>query len=100
MLKSVSSIRIACVGCLHFSLFVPLQQYSEAHRQSAVTITAHLQQPVDSVQMAMLPTPITPFQLSDVPATAKLHMKRDDLTGMQMSGNKARLLDLPDDISA
>jgi hypothetical protein len=59
-----------------------------ANQHSVTGSNAHVQQPVDTVQMAMLPTPITPFQLSELPPGVCLHLKRDDLTGMQMSGNK------------
>ena len=73
-----------------------MHQYSvEPHLQSVEIASVDMQQPVDSVQMAMLPTPITPFELTDVPDDVKLHVKRDDLTGMQMSGNKARFEALP-----
>ena len=83
-------------AALLFARCADMHQYSvEPHLQSVEIASVDMQQPVDSVQMAMLPTPITPFELTDVPDDVKLHVKRDDLTGMQMSGNKARFEALP-----
>lgn len=36
------------------------------------------------------PTPLHPWALPGLPAGVEVHVKRDDLTGMLLSGNKAR----------
>jgi len=47
---------------------------------------------VPSVRLATLPTPLEPGP--DLPGGARLLVKRDDLTGLGMGGNKARKLEL------
>ena len=44
------------------------------------------------VRLATLPTPLEPGP--DLPGGARLLVKRDDLTGLGMGGNKARKLEL------
>ncbi len=39
----------------------------------------------------MLPTPVHPWRLPGLPPNVQVWIKRDDLTGMQLSGNKVRL---------
>ncbi|KAI3436499.1 hypothetical protein D9Q98_005916 [Chlorella vulgaris] len=48
--------------------------------------------PQHRYRLAQLPTPIHPWPVS-VPPGCELHIKRDDLTGMQLSGNKVRKLE-------
>ena len=57
------------------------------------TATHRTKVPKGRVQLAMKPTPIHPFALGDlVPSNGpKIWVKRDDLTGMQLSGNKVSL---------
>lgn len=38
--------------------------------------------------MGLLPTPVHRFQAPGLPEGVQLWIKRDDLTGMQLSGNK------------
>lgn len=45
------------------------------------------------VHLAMAPTPIHNWQLPDVPENFKLCVKREDLTGCALSGNKVRKLE-------
>lgn len=44
--------------------------------------------PAQRCRLAQLPTPVHPWPVPGLPC--ELHIKRDDLTGMQLSGNKAR----------
>ena len=37
----------------------------------------------------MLPTPVHRFDVPGIPRGCELWIKRDDLSGMQLSGNKA-----------
>ncbi|GAV89531.1 PALP domain-containing protein, partial [Cephalotus follicularis] len=43
--------------------------------------------------LAQLPTPIHKWNLPDLPNGAEVWLKRDDLSGMQLSGNKVRKLE-------
>ena len=38
----------------------------------------------------VFPTPVHPWQVPGVPAGVEVFAKRDDLSGMQLSGNKVR----------
>jgi hypothetical protein len=49
-------------------------------------------QPQHRIGLGMLPTPIHAWPLPGVPEGVQTYIKRDDLTGMQLSGNKARAL--------
>lgn len=49
--------------------------------------------PTERVSLAMLPTPIHEWKLPGLPDGVSVHIKRDDMTGMQMSGNKVRKLE-------
>ncbi|EFN58625.1 hypothetical protein CHLNCDRAFT_34235 [Chlorella variabilis] len=49
--------------------------------------------PKQRCHLAQLPTPIHPWPVPGVPPGCELHIKRDDLTGMQLSGNKVRKLE-------
>lgn len=50
----------------------------------------HPQVPKEKVCLAMTPTPIHQWNIPGLPEGIELHIKRDDLTGMQLSGNKVR----------
>ncbi|MCP8898572.1 1-aminocyclopropane-1-carboxylate deaminase/D-cysteine desulfhydrase [Gilvimarinus xylanilyticus] len=43
--------------------------------------------------LAQIPTPLQPLQLTDTPQDKRLWIKRDDLTGAALSGNKIRKLE-------
>jgi hypothetical protein len=49
--------------------------------------------PTHRFRLAMLPTPIHRWAVPGVPEGVELYIKRDDLTGMQLSGNKVRKLE-------
>jgi len=49
--------------------------------------------PEKFVELAQTPTPIQKWNLSDVPDKFELQVKRDDLTGHLLSGNKVRKLE-------
>ncbi|XP_015748744.1 PREDICTED: bifunctional D-cysteine desulfhydrase/1-aminocyclopropane-1-carboxylate deaminase, mitochondrial-like [Acropora digitifera] len=49
--------------------------------------------PQHFVQLAQRNTPIHPWDLSQLPKGFSLYIKRDDLTGNALSGNKVRKLD-------
>lgn len=67
-----------------------------APRQPADPLTATRavlpQVPTQRYRLALLPTPIHPWPAPGVPPGCELHIKRDDLTGMQLSGNKVGVL--------
>ncbi len=46
------------------------------------------QQPTHRFRLGLLPTPLHRWHVPGVPAGVELWIKRDDLTGMQLSGNK------------
>lgn len=48
------------------------------------------QVPQEKVHLAMTPTPIHEWRVPGVPEGCQLFVKRDDLSGMQLSGNKVR----------
>lgn len=50
--------------------------------------------PEERFALGMLPTPIHKFSPPGVPEGVQLWIKRDDLSGMQLSGNKVRHLQL------
>nr|XP_039268018.1 putative D-cysteine desulfhydrase 1, mitochondrial isoform X1 [Styela clava] len=45
------------------------------------------------IQLAMTPTPIHEWKIKDIPENFQLFVKRDDLTGCSLSGNKVRKLE-------
>lgn len=47
----------------------------------------------DRVALAHLPTPIETLNLPDLPSGLQLYLKRDDYTGLELSGNKVRKLE-------
>eukprot|EP00887_Chlorella_sp_A99_P002889 scaffold6.g2889.t1 len=51
------------------------------------------QRPRQRYALALLPTPIHPWPVPGLPEGCELWIKRDDLTGMQLSGNKVRKLE-------
>ncbi len=55
---------------------------------SAFGILVDWQVPTQRCRLAQLPTPIHPWAVPGLPPGCELHIKRDDLTGMQLSGNK------------
>ncbi|KAK7358091.1 hypothetical protein VNO77_00012 [Canavalia gladiata] len=55
---------------------------------------SHLQPlPSHVFSLAHLPTPIHRWNLPNLPSNTELYIKRDDLTGMQLGGNKVRKLE-------
>jgi D-cysteine desulfhydrase family pyridoxal phosphate-dependent enzyme len=55
---------------------------------------AHLSPlPASRVSLAMTPTPIQRFCVPGLPDDVQLFLKRDDLTGLELSGNKVRKLE-------
>ena len=50
-------------------------------------------QPTKRCRLGLLPTPIQKWNIPDLPKGTELWIKRDDLTGMQLSGNKVRKLE-------
>lgn len=65
-----------------------LEPYSPPAWASKLTLV-----PSQRYRLALLPTPIHPWAVPGVPPGCELHIKRDDLTGMQLSGNKVRKLE-------
>lgn len=51
---------------------------------------AALQVPKERVVLAQLPTPVHRWHVPGLPDGVELWVKRDDLTGMELSGNKVR----------
>lgn len=51
--------------------------------------------PSQRVRLGMLPTPLHRWQPPGLPDGVRLWVKRDDLSGMQLSGNKVRYLGMP-----
>ncbi|XP_006823418.1 uncharacterized protein LOC100378838 [Saccoglossus kowalevskii] len=49
--------------------------------------------PECKVKLSMYDTPIHPWNIPGIPNEFKLHIKRDDLTGSTLSGNKVRKLE-------
>ncbi|ERN11111.1 putative D-cysteine desulfhydrase 1, mitochondrial [Amborella trichopoda] len=49
--------------------------------------------PCDIYSLGQVPTPIHKWNLPGLPKNTELWIKRDDLTGMQLSGNKVRKLE-------
>ena len=49
--------------------------------------------PKTRVRLAMTPTPVHRWHLPGVPEGCEVYVKRDDLTGAQLSGNKVRKLE-------
>ncbi|GAU46687.1 hypothetical protein TSUD_254530 [Trifolium subterraneum] len=49
--------------------------------------------PSQIVSLAHLPTPIHRWNLPNLPPNTEVWLKRDDLSGMQLSGNKVRKLE-------
>ncbi|GLI65555.1 hypothetical protein VaNZ11_009118 [Volvox africanus] len=68
--------------------FLQLQSYSPPDWASRILLA-----PTHRFRLGMLPTPIHEWQLPDLPVGVRLLIKRDDLSGMQMSGNKVRKLE-------
>lgn len=49
--------------------------------------------PNHKISLGMLPTPLHHFKPPNVPSNVEMYIKRDDLTGLQLSGNKVRKLE-------
>jgi 1-aminocyclopropane-1-carboxylate deaminase/D-cysteine desulfhydrase-like pyridoxal-dependent ACC family enzyme len=47
-----------------------------------------VQIPTEKIALAMTPTPLHKWNVPGVPTGCTLFVKRDDLSGMQLSGNK------------
>jgi 1-aminocyclopropane-1-carboxylate deaminase/D-cysteine desulfhydrase-like pyridoxal-dependent ACC family enzyme len=56
-------------------------------------LLAAAQAPKQRFVLALLPTPIHAWDPGSVPGGVKLWIKRDDLSGMQLSGNKVLYVD-------
>eukprot|EP00123_Amoebidium_parasiticum_P020877 comp5806_c0_seq1/m.1660 comp5806_c0_seq1/g.1660 ORF comp5806_c0_seq1/g.1660 comp5806_c0_seq1/m.1660 type:complete len:386 (-) comp5806_c0_seq1:110-1267(-) len=54
---------------------------------------AHLPSPPTRIRMAQLPTPVHEWNLPGKPDGFNVYIKRDDLTGSALSGNKVRKLE-------
>lgn len=54
-----------------------------------LTLVERVQVPAERVALAQLPTPIHRWAVPGMPEGVELFIKRDDLTGCQLSGNKA-----------
>lgn len=65
--------------------FLKLQSFKAPEWSSQLKLV-----PVSKCNLAMLPSPIHRWDVPGVPAGVELYIKRDDMTGMQMSGNKVR----------
>lgn len=50
-----------------------------------------VQAPEERFLLALQPTPIHAWHPPDVPEGVQVWIKRDDLSGMQLSGNKVRI---------
>src|SRR3989442_15826595 len=46
-----------------------------------------------SIRLASVPTPLEPLNFSQIPTGSRIYLKRDDLTGTVLSGNKVRKLE-------
>ena len=53
-----------------------------------------LQRPTKQYALGLYPTPIHRWNPPGIPEDVEFWIKRDDLTGMQLSGNKARFITL------
>ena len=49
-----------------------------------------LQRPSKQYALGLFPTPVHRWYPPEIPEDVEFWIKRDDLTGMQLSGNKAR----------
>ncbi|GLC33023.1 hypothetical protein PLESTB_000379600 [Pleodorina starrii] len=68
--------------------FLQLEPYSPPAWASHVPLV-----PASRFRLGMLPTPTHEWRLPGLPEGIRLLIKRDDLSGMQMSGNKVRKLE-------
>ncbi|XP_013413667.1 bifunctional D-cysteine desulfhydrase/1-aminocyclopropane-1-carboxylate deaminase, mitochondrial [Lingula anatina] len=64
----------------------PLVQYNPPEWTEKLT-------DIPKQKLAQLPTPIHQWSIPGVPSTFSVHIKRDDLTGCALSGNKVRKLE-------
>lgn len=67
---------------------LPLKEYSPPTWASSLTV-----QPTHTLPLAQLPTPLHPWPLSGMEGVSELWIKRDDATGITLSGNKNRKLE-------
>ncbi|DAZ99207.1 TPA: hypothetical protein N0F65_008240 [Lagenidium giganteum] len=51
-------------------------------------------QPKQRIKLGYYPTPIAPFSPPGLPSDVKMFIKREDMCGVELSGNKARKLEL------
>ncbi|GIL75760.1 hypothetical protein Vretifemale_5490 [Volvox reticuliferus] len=68
--------------------FLQLQTYSPPDWAAQIPLA-----PSHRFRLGMLPTPIHEWRLPGLPEDVRVLIKRDDLSGMQMSGNKVRKLE-------
>lgn len=54
-----------------------------------------IQAPKHRYALGIFPTPLHKWHPPGVPAEVEMYIKRDDLSGMQLSGNKVFLTDAP-----
>ena len=78
------------VAIRYCTAFVSSSSGSTSISQTVIETIASLQVPKKRFRMGMLPTPIHPWHLPRVPEGVDVWIKRDDLTGCQLSGNKVR----------
>ncbi|WIA13925.1 hypothetical protein OEZ85_002495 [Tetradesmus obliquus] len=78
---------MAAVTASHSS-FLQLQKYQAPEWASALKLV-----PSTRYRLGLLPTPIHRWPLPNLPPGTEVWVKRDDLSGMQLSGNKVRKLE-------
>ncbi|KAK9846169.1 hypothetical protein WJX84_000841 [Apatococcus fuscideae] len=69
------------------------REYLQLHTYTPPSWARQLQVPSHRYCLTHLPTPIHSWALPGLPAGVEVCVKRDDLTGMQLSGNKVRKLE-------
>ncbi|GFR47123.1 hypothetical protein Agub_g8810 [Astrephomene gubernaculifera] len=72
---------------------VHLRQRNACPLKSGAMQGASCRVPKTRFRLGMLPTPIHEWRLQGLPEGVRLLVKRDDLSGMQLSGNKVRKLE-------
>jgi len=89
-MKSSCAIQQAARAVLRKGIeeVVPLTQFTPPKWASKLR-----NRPENYIELAQTPTPIQRWNLSDVPEKFDLQVKRDDLTGNLLSGNKIRKLE-------
>ncbi|XP_077972381.1 uncharacterized protein LOC144411634 [Styela clava] len=68
--------------------------YNEIYKYSPPSWCKHLEKcPTHRAALALTPTPIHAWKVPGLPEDVKLFVKRDDMTGAALSGNKVRKLE-------